>query len=174
MADKKNAQVLNGNQLSLAVVTLSGDMVASGGKIDTTCLIDTASGKQLAHKVFVVGVAGDAGLITVVHTLPETGEPGKFYGVMMDEVTKDGYAIIQFFIWYGGEWCAAGAFDVYIDPDNLVYKTDKNVANGVAGLNASAKLSSSVIPYATADNVGGIKSSFDSATGTWTVITEDL
>lgn len=52
--------------------------------------------------------------------------------------------------------------------------SQKGVAAGVATLDNSGQISDGQIPYATATKVGGIKQSFDAATGTWTVITEDL
>lgn len=119
-----DANVLQNGQRSIATVVMSGNVVENTGELDATCVINTEQGRQKVVKAYLVGIAGNAGLVTVVPTLPETGVEGKFYGVMMDETTKDGYAIIQFFIWYDNQWCAAGAFDVYIDPDNLVYKSN--------------------------------------------------
>ena len=119
-----DANVLQNGQRSIAIVLLSGNVVENTGELDATCVINTEQGRQKVVKAYLVGIAGNAGLVTVVPNLPETGVEGKFYGVMMDEQTKDGYAIIQFFIWYDNQWCAAGAFDVYIDPDNLIYKSN--------------------------------------------------
>lgn len=52
--------------------------------------------------------------------------------------------------------------------------SQKGVAAGVATLDNTGKITDGQINYATATRVGGIKSTFDGATGTWTVITEDL
>ena len=165
--------VLDGQKV-ISIFSQSGEIVENTGVLDATCVVDTAYGKQKVVKTYLVGIGGGAELIKVVPSLPDVGVPGVFYGLFMDEETRDGYAIIQFFVWYNNQWCGAAAYPVDIDPENLLYKTDKNVANGVAGLNASAKLSSSVIPYATANDVGGIKQSFESATGTWTVVTDNI
>lgn len=56
----------------------------------------------------------------------------------------------------------------------LLNAQDKGAANGVAELDSNSKLNPSEIPYATSSTVGGIKQSYDSSTGTWTIITEDL
>ena len=57
-----------------------------------------------------------------VDTLPVTGEEGYVYGVYTNK-TRDGYAIIQMFVWVNNAWAAFGAFDVDIDADNILYKT---------------------------------------------------
>lgn len=283
MADKKNAQVLTGEQLSLSVLPLSGSMVASGGKIDTTCLVDTENGQQLAYKVFNVDGGGQpltdkiiikdsviptasssnvgavymyvgetnatythgyiyenqylpnysgtitfspagisvsdenfssflntwkqylntptlvtngtityhgssaiwkmvmkdannqqigtlqlyqsdyedsgftfpadpqdgdeytftttitessssyqwvridvqpgGGTVKFVPELPAQGEEQYIYGVVLDEVTRDNYAIVQLFIWHNDQWVAAGAYDVDINPHGIVYES---------------------------------------------------
>lgn len=51
--------------------------------------------------------------------------------------------------------------------------SQKGVASGVASLDSNGKVPGAQIPFATAAKVGGIKSSFDSTTATWTVITEE-
>lgn len=53
-------------------------------------------------------------------------------------------------------------------------QSQKGVAAGVATLDNTGQITDGQIPYATENKVGGIKSSFDAATGTWTVFTEDL
>ena len=115
-------------------------------------------------------------LIRFVATLPETGESKFLYCVPQQEIDKDGYYIVIAYVWNSttNEWNSVGAFSMDIDPESILVKADKNVANGVAGLDANAQLNPSVIPYATANTVGGIKQSFDSATGTLTIITEDV
>lgn len=135
-------------------------------------MIDISQNAVYLGKAAPLVVSGATGIIKVVASLPLVGESKYLYGLLMNELDRDGYGIIQFFVWNNGEWLASGAYSVDIDPDTLIYKTDKNVANGVAGLNSSAQLNSSVIPYATSSAVGGIKQSFDDTTNTWTVITE--
>lgn len=54
----------------------------------------------------------------------------------------------------------------------ILDSTDKAVANGLATLDANAKVVSTQIPYATASTVGGIKVSFDSSTGTLNIVVE--
>ena len=314
MADNKNVQVLAGDQLAVAVEAVSGNMIASGGKIDTTCLVDTENGEQLAYKVFNMDAGGQpltdkiiikdsviptasssnvgavymyvgetndnyvhgfiyenryvpnysgtitfspavisvsdenfssflnkwkqylntptlvtngtityhgsssiwrmvmkdandqqigvlqlyqsdyedsgftfpadpqdgdeytftttitessssyqwvrtdvqpgGGTVKFVPELPAQGEERYIYGVVLEETTREGYGIIQLFMWYNDNWYAAGAFDVDIDPSQLVYKDN--------------------IPYATSTKVGGIKQTFDASTGTWTVVTDNL
>ncbi len=61
-----------------------------------------------------------------------------------------------------------------IDPSSFVSASQKGVAAGVATLDNTGQITNGQIPYATETKVGGIKSSFDSSTGTWTVTTEDL
>ena len=169
-----DANVMYNGQRSIATVAQSGEMVESNGVLDASCIVQTARGKQKAVKTFIIGISGDAQLIQVVPSLPETGVSGCFYGILRPELDRDGYGIIEFFVWYEGEWFAVGAYSINIDPETLVYTTDKNVANGIAGLNASGQLNSAQIPYATASNVGGIKQSFDATTGTWTVTTDNI
>lgn len=101
-----------------------------------------------------IDVQPGGGSVKFVPELPETGEERYIYGVVLQETTREGYGIIQLFMWYNNSWMAAGAFDVDIDPDELVYKDN--------------------IPYATAQKVGGIKQSFDANTAVWTVITENI
>lgn len=52
--------------------------------------------------------------------------------------------------------------------------SQKGVAAGVATLDNSGQITDGQINYATSTRVGGIKQTFDIATGTWTIITEDL
>lgn len=154
MANDKSAQVLEGDQLALAVKSLGGNMLASGGAIDPTCLVDFQGEKQLAYKTFLVGGSGSTGLIKVVSSLPVVGEEGFLYGVLRPELDREGYGIIEFFVWYNNEWLATGAYSIDIDPNGLVYEDN--------------------IPYATATKVGGIKQTFDATTGTWTVTTDNI
>ena len=137
-------------------------------------MIDISQNAVYLGKAAPLVVSGATGIIKVVASLPLVGESKYLYGLLMNELDRDGYGIIQFFVWNNGEWLASGAYSIDIDPDTLLYKTDKNVANGVAGLNSDAQLAGAQIPYATSSSVGGIKQSFDATTGTWTVITESI
>ena len=88
-------------------------------------------------------------------------------------------------MWDGSAWRGAGAFSLNIDPDTLATKTDltnylpltggtlsgylkikgnkvldtadKSIANGVASLDANAKIPTEQIPVATTSTVGGVK-----------------
>lgn len=95
-------------------------------------------------------------LVQIVEELPATGDGKSVYGVIQDEMTRDGYPIVQLFCWDVEDelWYAIGAYSIDIDPNGIVYEDS--------------------VPYATSTRVGGFKETFDAATGTWTVITEDL
>ena len=54
----------------------------------------------------------------------------------------------------------------------LLSELDKAVANGVASLDANAKVPTEQIPVATASNLGGVKLEFDETTGTLNIKTE--
>lgn len=116
----------------------------------TTTITESSSSYQWVR----IDVQPGGGSVKFVPELPAQGEERYIYGVVREETTRDGYGIIQLFMWYNDNWRAAGAFDVDIDPDQLVYKNN--------------------IPYATSSLVGGIKQTFDATTGTWTVTTENL
>lgn len=68
------------------------------------------------------GGSGSIDLIQIVDTLPAVGESKYLYGVLMDDVDRDGYGIIQFFVWYNDDWYATGAYSIDIQPDTLMYK----------------------------------------------------
>ena len=106
-------------------------------------------------KTFLMGIAdgSSADIIKIVASLPETGTSGFLYGVLRPELDRDGYGIIEFFVWYNNEWWATGAYSIDIDPNGIVYED--------------------AIPYGTSTRVGGIKQSFDGSTNTWNVVTED-
>lgn len=116
----------------------------------TTTITESSSSYQWVR----IDVQPGGGTVKFVPELPAQGEERYIYGVVLEETTREGYGIIQLFMWYDDNWYAAGAFDVDIDPSQLVYKDN--------------------IPYATSTLVGGIKQTFDSATGTWTVTTDNI
>lgn len=120
-------------------------------------------------------IAKTFSVIKFVNALPQTGESQFLYCVPQNETDKDGYTIVILYVWNDttSAWNSAGAFSMDIDPNTLLYKTDKGAANGVAGLDSNGKVADGQIPFATSSSVGGIKQSFDPATGTWVVITED-
>lgn len=95
-------------------------------------------------------------IVTIVTALPQEGRTNTVYGIIQDEMTREGYPIIQLFVWDAEEeyYYSIAAYSIDIDPEELVYEDN--------------------IPYATPSKVGGIKSSWNAATGTWTVITEEI
>lgn len=114
----------------------------------TTSIEESTSSYQWVR----INVQPGGGSVKFVPELPAEGEEQYVYGVVLEETTREGYGIIQLFMWYDDQWYAAGAFDVDIDPSQLVYRDN--------------------IPYATSSLVGGIKQSFDASTNTLTIITE--
>lgn len=120
-----------------------------------TALVNTPEGPQMCVKTYLMGIAdgSSADLIKIVAGLPEVGVSGFLYGVLRPELDRDGYGIIEFFVWYENDWWATGAYSIDIDPEGIVYED--------------------AIPYGTSTRVGGIKQSFDSSTNTWNVVTED-
>lgn len=95
-------------------------------------------------------------LVQIVEELPATGDGKSVYGVIQDEMTRDGYPIVQLFCWDVDDelWYAIAAYSIDIDPNGIVYENS--------------------VPYATSTRVGGFKETFIAATGTWTVTTEEL
>lgn len=95
-------------------------------------------------------------LVQIVEELPATGDGKSVYGVIQDEMTRDGYPIVQLFCWDVDDelWYAIAAYSIDIDPNGIVYEDS--------------------VPYATSTRVGGFKETFSAATGTWTVTTEEL
>lgn len=156
--DKVFTEVVDGQQV--VKMFLQGGPVISEPAKDpakyVTALVDTASGPNQVVKTYLMGIADGAtsDLIRIVAELPEVGVSGVLYGVLMPEMTRDNYGIIQFFVYYENDWYATGAYSIDIDPNGLVYED--------------------AIPYGTSTRVGGIKQSFDSSTATWTVVTENL
>lgn len=129
MSEILDANIIVNGQKSIATVAQGGTIVEDNGVLDANCIVQTANGKQKAIKTYLVGVSGNAGIIKFSSSLPETGEEGFIYGVMTD-VTRQGYAIIQLFVWANNEWCAIGAFDVDINPTGIVYEQSFNASTG--------------------------------------------
>lgn len=117
-------------QRTIATSVVSGTVLSSGGTTDTQCIVATNNGPQRAWKTFIVGMDAGASLFKFGNSLPETGENGFLYGVYMPDKTRDGYAIIQFFVWDNDDWAAVGAFDVDLDPNGLVYEDSFDSATG--------------------------------------------
>lgn len=156
--DKIFTEVVDGQQV-VKTLSQSGPIIPEEAKDPAkyvTALVNTPSGPQQCIKTYLMGMAEGVGsdLIQIVAELPETGLSGTLYGVLMPEMTRDNYGIIQFFVWYNGDWYATGAYSIDIDPNGLVYEDN--------------------IPYATSTKVGGIKQEFDQTTGTWTVATDNI
>lgn len=130
--------------------------------------------------------------IEFVSALPASGNSKYVYAVPQEQTDLENHPIVVLYMWNAADsaWNAVGAFSTNLEPDNLLTKTEaagtyltqtnaqatylplaqKSAANGVAGLDATGKVVSSQLPYATASTVGGIKQSFDSTTHTWTII----
>lgn len=134
MANDKSAQILEGDQLALAVKALDGNIISSGGAIDPTCLVDFQGEKQLAYKAVIL--SGGAGKPEYVDILPETGEEGVLY-MVNSGVTRDGYAIFQMFSWHNNDWIAVGAFDVGINPTGIVYEQSFNASTNTWNVTVS-------------------------------------
>lgn len=156
MSDERFTEVIDGEQV-VRTVSTAGPIIEEPDKDPSkyfTALVNTPSGPQMCVKTFLMGMAEGVGtdFIQIVASLPETGVSGVLYGIIMSEMTRDDYGIIQFFVW-NGDWYAVAAYSIDIDPNGIVYEN--------------------AIPYGTATRVGGIKQSFDGSTNTWNVVTED-
>ena len=90
-----------------------------------------------------------------VDALPETGESKYIYAVPREETDTDGKQIAALYLWDGSAWRGAGAFSLNIDPTTLATKSElagylpvasKAVANGVASLDANAKVPENQLP----------------------------
>ncbi len=134
--------------------------------------------------------------ITFVTALPSTGDTKYIYAVAQEETDLEDHPIVVLYLWNASasEWNAVGAFSTNLDPVSLLTKTEaadtyvtktaagqmyipvsqKAAANGLATLDAAGKVTAGQLPFATSSAVGGIKSSYDATTNTWTVITEEL
>lgn len=90
-------------------------------------------------------------LVQIVDELPATGDGKSVYGVIQDEMTRDGYPIVQLFCWDVDDelWYAVAAYSIDINPVGIVYVDS--------------------VPYSTSTRVGGLRHTFDSATGTLTL-----
>ena len=160
---------------------LATDITALDGRVGTL-ETDNAQNKTGIAKNAVDIAALDAdiqkiNLIKWVQALPETGESKYIYAVPREETDTDGKQIAALYLWDGSTWRGAGAFSLNIDPDTLATKTElagylpvasKAVANGVASLDANAKVPSEQIPVATSSTLGGVKPD-----GTTITVTED-
>ena len=131
--------------------------------------------------------------ITFVSTLPQTGESKYIYAVAQEETDLEDHPIVVLYLWQN-EWLAVGAFSTNVDPVTLLTKSEaqntylaqttaqntylpraqKGAALGVATLDSNGQITDGQINYATAARVGGIKQTFDAATGTWTVTTDNI
>ena len=112
-------------------------------------------------------------MIKWVDTLPKTGESKYIYAVPREETDTDGKQIAALYLWDGSAWRGAGAFSLNIDPDTLATKTElagylplssKAVANGVASLDANARVPVAQIPdlsstYATINSLATVATS---------------
>lgn len=126
---KTDTTNLRNGQLVTMVNEVSGTMV-SGGATDKTCLVQTENGPQLAVKTFPVGSGNASDVITFVPSLPEEGATGYIYGIVMPDITRDNYTIVQLFTWYNNDWYAVGAYDVNINPSGLVYEQSFDAETG--------------------------------------------
>lgn len=72
MANNLDTEVIKDGQLAVATVEQSGTIVSGGGAEDTTCIVETETGKQLAIKIFEVGEGGGGGGITVDDAMSDT------------------------------------------------------------------------------------------------------
>ena len=134
--------------------------------------------------------------ITFVTALPVTGNAKYIYAVPQEETDLEDHPIVVLYVWNTSteQWNAVGAFSTNLDPVSLLTKTEaadtylgkteaantyvtssqKAVAGGIATLDETGKVTQSQLPCASANVLGGIKQSFDSTTGTWTVTTESI
>ena len=128
---------------------------------------------QLADKQFVQDLTSALNFVQWVDTLPETGESKYIYAVPREETDTDGKQIAALYLWDGSAWRGAGAFSLNIDPDTLATKAElagylpvasKAVANGVASLDANARVPVAQIPdlsstYATINSLATVATS---------------
>ena len=128
---------------------------------------------QLADKKFVQDLTSALNFVQWVDSLPETGESKYIYAVPREETDTDGKQIAALYLWDGSAWRGAGAFSLNIDPATLATKTElagylplssKAVANGVASLDANARVPVAQIPdlsstYATINSLATVATS---------------
>ena len=160
-------------EANATIQTLRNDVAVIEGKIPQAA----SETNQLADKQFVQDLTSALNFVQWVDALPETGESKYIYAVPREETDTDGKQIAALYLWDGSAWRGAGAFSLNIDPDTLATKTELAgylpltsiaVANGVASLDANAKVPSERIPVATSSTLGGVK-----LDGTTIIVTED-
>lgn len=93
---------------------------SDGDVVNFTTSIEVASS---SYQWVRIDVQPGGGSVKFVPELPAEGEEQYIYGVVLDEVTRDNYAIVQLFMWYNDQWAAAGAYDVDINPHGIVYES---------------------------------------------------
>ena len=149
-------------EANATIQTLRNDVAVIEGKIPQAA----SENNQLADKQFVQDLTSALNFVQWVDSLPETGESKYIYAVPREETDTDGKQIAALYLWDGSAWRGAGAFSLNIDPATLATKTElagylplasKAVANGVASLDANAKVPSEQIPVATSSTLGGVK-----------------
>ena len=90
-----DAEIIVNGEAAVATSEQSGQIIASGGELDATCIVQTSRGKQMAVKTYSLG-GGGAAKPEYVAQLPTVGEEGVLY-MVNSGVTRDGYAIFQMF-----------------------------------------------------------------------------
>lgn len=160
--------------LKILTAQSSAEQVAG---IEAKIPAEASETNQLADKQFVQDLTSALNFVQWVDALPETGESKYIYAVPREETDTDGKQIAALYLWDGSSWRGAGAFSLNIDPATLATKAElsgylplssKAVANGVASLDANAKVPSAQIPTATNSALGGVKPD-----GTTITVTED-
>ena len=138
-------------EANATVQTLRNDVAVIEGKIPQAA----SETNQLADKKFVQDLTSALNFVQWVDALPETGESKYIYAVPREETDTDGKQIAALYLWDGSAWRGAGAFSLNIDPATLATKNElagylplssKAVANGVASLDANAKVPIDQIP----------------------------
>ena len=134
MANPNTVEVLKDGQLAVATTTVNGTIISGRGDQTVCALVQTDEGDQLALKVFPLDGGGSS--VVIVPSLPLEGDSRYLYGVLMDDLDREGYGIIQFFVWYNNAWYATGAYSIDIDPNTLMYKDNFsfNTSTGVLNI----------------------------------------
>ena len=157
--DGKATQALTNSTTALETATEAKNTADSYQEQITTIesKIPSAASEtnQLADKKFVQGLTSALNFVQWVDALPETGESKYIYAVPREETDTDGKQIAALYLWDGSAWRGAGAFSLNIDPDTLATKAElagylplasKAVANGVASLDANARVPENQLP----------------------------
>lgn len=119
MSNSINAEVLQNGQLAVATVAQSGDIISSGGEIDTTALVQTENGAQLCVKTYDLngGGGGGGGVAPTVKTYTNntgttlaTGETLSSFDTIL--VYKNGVLLVD-----------GDSADYTISEDNIVFAT---------------------------------------------------